>query len=235
MNNYIDKFNSRNQKTKDFINLLIEMEKSYEIKAISGENLIKDDIEFIQALRSTALLMLYNLVEFTIENSIKAIYSIIADNEVKYEDLHPKIQSYWFEMKFNETFMYTSNFNTYKKKGRDLIKKIISNDNIDIIYKKTGGNFSSDEILSTLSEIEIINDTLQQKLYTMKNTNDIFKNIVDARNALAHGRNSFFENYNNISSRDIHSYLEEIDPILNEIINLVNEYIQNEEYLNTSH
>ena len=58
------------------------------------ENLIIDNNK-IDTLRSTSYLLLYNLIESTIYNSIITIFDDINDKGLKYFDIIEEIQKYW--------------------------------------------------------------------------------------------------------------------------------------------
>ena len=77
---------------------IIEFEKpkifGFNIDENKIENLIIDNNK-IDTLRSTSYLLLYNLIESTIYNSIITIFDDINDKGLKYFDIIEEIQKYW--------------------------------------------------------------------------------------------------------------------------------------------
>ncbi|MGJ1444656.1 MAE_28990/MAE_18760 family HEPN-like nuclease [Sphingobacterium siyangense] len=67
---------------------------AYDIEMM-GEKTLAVNSSKIDTLRSTAYLLLYNLIESTIYNSITSIFDEIKDNRLKYFDLIEDLQKYW--------------------------------------------------------------------------------------------------------------------------------------------
>ncbi len=89
----------------------------------------KRDLQKI--LRSNSFLLLYNLVESSIRNSILAVYDCIHDEALKYEELSDTIQEIWL---INQSKKVQSSDKNVKKWLKSLIEGV--SDGGQIILEK---------------------------------------------------------------------------------------------------
>ncbi|MEA2118120.1 MAE_28990/MAE_18760 family HEPN-like nuclease [Halovibrio sp. HP20-50] len=148
--------------------------------------LIKIDRDLEKTLRSSGLLLIYNLVEATMSNAIDAIHKVIKEEGVSYYGLSDnlkKITATHFKRAVNGDIKKVFDENDHPISiamayvGYD--KKGLFSGNIDCkAIRKAADKYG---FHSPMPDSE--NRVISQVLY----------NIKDKRNALAHGRNSFLE------------------------------------------
>ncbi|SDI51658.1 hypothetical protein SAMN04487867_10850 [Vreelandella titanicae] len=148
--------------------------------------LIKIDRDLEKTLRSSGLLLLYNLVEATMSNAIDAIHKVIKEEGVSYYGLSDNLQK------------ITANHFKRAVNG-DINNVFDENDHpismamVYIGYDKEGlfsGNIDCREIKKAAKKYGFHSPRPDSENRVIS---QILFNIKDKRNALAHGRNSFLE------------------------------------------
>jgi hypothetical protein len=177
------------------------------------------DTDLSTILKANGFILLYNLVEATIRNSIDAVLNSIHSSTVTFRELSEKLRKIWLKQELKglnpdkntkEILLMTNTIleNEILKFERDCIN--ISG-NIDAkrireIIKQFGGN-------------EISNG---------RN----LKIIKEKRNNLAHGEFTFAEVGKDYSIQDLINYKNETQNYLSRVLDEVQDYINNQKYLN---
>jgi hypothetical protein len=197
----------------------VNEEKNVEIKINSSR---------IDIFRATAYLLLYNLIESTIYNSITSIFDSIKDNEVKYFEMIKEVQKYWL----NNLYKHDE-----KKRKETIIETFMNianqifNDTIELASNEInyGGSLDARTIFDTAKSMKIQVGNIK-RIYNENTHGIILKDIKKKRNWLAHGEKSFTE----IGSISTYSQLldakDNVKAFLEEFINSVDAYIQNQHY-----
>nr|WP_314785523.1 MAE_28990/MAE_18760 family HEPN-like nuclease [uncultured Capnocytophaga sp.] len=230
---------------EEFEKRIIEIESFYEILEIiemekpniSAYNINKDkDIilainnQKIDILRSTAYLLMYNLIESTIYNSIVSIFNEIEDKNLRYFDIIEELRSYWLNSRYKHD---------NKSKKETIINTILQitneifNNTIVLVSNQInyGGSLDTKNIINTANSMKIETGTLYKKINEDKDQyENIFRDIKNNRNWLAHGEKSFIE----VGSKSTYLQLQNAKTyvllFLKEYISSVEKYINNEEY-----
>ena len=195
--------------------ILSDRKKEIELYLIHLSNIENDaDKTLYKVMKANTLLMLYNLIEAVVSNSINSIRnSIYIDQSVKFDSLKEQIKIQIIkDLKKNispESFV------------KQTLK--ISNDIIKLSFKKeniSNGNIDLDKIkdLSKIYDFKI-NDSD----YNETRHGETITDIKGKRNDLAHGTYSFSEIGKNYT-------LEDIQKISNQTIKYLNFIICNIEY-----
>lgn len=79
------------------------MKDLYQTQSRESELAFYND-EFLKILKANALIMIYNLVEFSIMGGILEIYDELKTNGYSYRDVRKEIQDIWFSFKFNQVY-----------------------------------------------------------------------------------------------------------------------------------
>ena len=231
---------------EEFEKRIIEIESFYEILEIiemekpniSAYNINKDkDIilainnQKIDILRSTAYLLMYNLIESTIYNSIVSIFNEIEDKNLRYFDIIEELRSYWLNSRYKHD---------NKSKKETIINTILQitneifNNTIVLVSNQInyGGSLDTKNIINTANSMKIETGTLYKKINEDKDQyENIFRGIKNNRNWLAHGEKSFIE----VGSKSTYLQLQNAKTyvllFLKEYISSVEKYINNEEYI----
>ena len=210
---------------------LIELE-SPKISAYDANEGVKKIIVInsakIDTLRSTSYLLLYNLIESTVYNSITTIFDEIKDSRLKYFDIIGEVQKYWL----NNIYKHDD-----KKKKETIIETImkianqIFTDTIDLASNEInyGGSLDAHTIFATAKSMRIEVGNIY-RIYDKATHGQILIDVRNKRNWLAHGEKSFIE----VGSSSTFSQLEEskkyICDFLSEYITSVEEYITNKHF-----
>ena len=193
---------------EEFEKRIIEIESFYEILEIiemekpniSAYNINKDkDIilainnQKIDILRSTAYLLMYNLIESTIYNSIVSIFNEIEDKKLRYFDIIEELRSYWLNSRYkhNNKSKKETIINTILQITNEIFNNTIVLVSNQINY---GGSLDTKNIINTANSMKIETGTLYKKINEDKDQyENIFRDIKNNRNWLAHGEKSFIE------------------------------------------
>lgn len=209
-------FQKRKTEVLTFFTLLDDISLRDAKLLIANEPPRRPSVELSSTLKSSGVLMLYNLVESTVTNLITVIHQKVSDESLKYNELNKEIQLLWFSY-------YYSNIKDGNIKDEDLLLKmkmvhdVWSEDQaISFTFEeytkyKTGSTFSGNldarEIRKLLSKYGLNTENSVSELKTIK----------ESRNKLAHGEVSFSEfgkdklpvYYNKLQERTIY-FLEAI-------------------------
>ena len=228
-----DEFNKRVYEIDSFYEILglIELESpkisAYDINE-SVEKIIVINPAKIDTLRSTAYLLLYNLIESTVYNSITTIFDEIKDSRLKYFDIIYDVQKYWL----NNIYKHDD-----KKKKETIIETImkianqIFTDTIELASTEInyGGSLDAQTIFATAKSMKIEVGNIR-RIYDESIHGQILIDVKKKRNWLAHGEKSFIE----VGSSSTFSQLEDakkyICDFLDEYIASVELYITNKHF-----
>lgn len=229
-----DEFNNRVNEINSFYEILniIELESpkisAYDI-IDSSEKVIVINSSKIDTLRSTSYLLLYNLIESTIYNSITTIFDEIKDCRIQYFDTIEEVQKYWL----NNIYKHDD-----KKRKETIIETImkiatqIFNNTIELASSEInyGGSLDAQTIFATAKSMKISVGNVQ-RIYDENVHGQILIDVKKKRNWLAHGEKSFIE----VGSSSTFSQLDEakkyICDFLSEFITSVEEYITNKQFI----
>ncbi len=182
----------------------------------------------IDTLRSTSYLLLYNLIESTVYNSITSIFDEINDNGLKYFDIIEDVRKYWL----NNLYKHDD-----KKKKETIIETIMSvanqifSDTITLASNEInyGGSLDAGTIFATAKSMKINVGNIH-RIYDKTIHGQILIDVKKKRNWLAHGEKSFIE----VGSSSTFSQLDDarkyICDFLGEFITSVEEYINHKHY-----
>ena len=184
-----DEFNNRLAEVNKYFDFLEKIESEYKILMNHSKTLsFTIDDELLKILKANGFLILYNLIEATILNSIIAIFDEIKVDNLIYAKVSEKIKKYWFKNKYKHSdAIKDENLNN---KFYILVEEVISNITLEIIKDRIeyGGNIDA-------RRIKEISDSLGINLitthYKKENHGEALLKICKKRNDLAHGVYSF--------------------------------------------
>lgn len=175
---------------------------------------------------ANTFLLLYNLVESTVRNSIIEIYNQIKDDELKYIDISDKIKQIWLHKK-RKTFT-TNDENdedkSIEKKLENIIQEIVNSEIIILTDKDIpiSGNIDAQEIRNLAQKIGF---------ETSNNGRDLV-NIKEKRNRLAHGEHTFHDVGKNFTYNELNNFKENTFDHLEDVINKIETFIEEKKYAN---
>jgi len=213
MSDLKDFFNERKQEVEVFIQFIekIEQEATY--------------ADEIKILKSQAVLMLYNLIEGTVNKGISCIFDEINDSSLKQEETCEQIRIMWLRY-----FKLHCDDNGNNQKTLSCINSFIDK-KVDIDIGKfrennpsylKGGSLDSRAIKEILKKFSIEFSTFEYKL----------KEVKKERNHLAHGEKSFTEIGQNKSILDVKESKEKVVTFLALYVTEIDQYIDDKLYMN---
>lgn len=195
----VDVWNEYEEKIND-----IELYFSY-LK--ENENDIPSNIVKIQ--KANVFLMLYNLLESTVNDALEEIHNILMDERIRYKDSIDEIQKLWRRFKKNNYNEEDIVYMEYKKVRN---KKLLS----------VSGNIDARKIREILRYYNVDENSrvIGKRL----------KNVKDIRNNLAHDDISFSKLGRNYTISDIGKFCQECKLFLREFLQNVEKYIRDRKY-----
>lgn len=218
---------------EDFTNRITEIELYFtfmrKIESMDFDALdsLKISSDLIKIFRANSFLILYNLVESCIKNSIESIYENIDSNNISFDDLRKEIK-----IEIIKFLKLNINADTFVESINDISKDIILNCfNADSLLR---GNFDARSIkkvsknygFSSSIQAKVLEDGTKQSI-NIENLLKVKKN----RNDLAHGIFSFKECGRSYSSQDLIEIKDDVIEYLSQILSHIENFIQNQKYL----
>lgn len=232
-------YDSRKQEINNFIQLMKFLEKKQCEKNDDGNTSLEiffhfstDDMNFsyqdvINIFKSNFSLMLYNIIEYTVKSLLDTIYDEIKQNELSYTDVNHSIKKVWRKIILKSVNDPNSSFNTFVKKNDQIIDHILEKNTLELNSRESlpAGNLDGETIRDAFKDhgIKINNNSIFYRP-------DIFKNIKDKRNNLAHGTVSFIDALKDYTISDIENNTKIVLGFLDELNNHLITYLNNKEY-----
>lgn len=211
-------FNNRKQEISIYISFLegIEKDNSILTNALGNSDTTK---ELRKILYANTYLLMYNLVESSIRNSIQGIYDHFKQQKISFDSLRIKLQEIIL------TNMRSQNLSEFLTNIHILAT--------DIVYL----SFDSQKIASGNVDARKIREIAEIYGFSHKTNYHKCKEgkqllvVKNKRNDLAHGIISFSECGKDTSLSDVKQAFDELSAFLTEIILNIDKYIQNKDYL----
>ena len=200
---------------------VIEIKKYYNHIKENESNLSSD---IFKILKANLFLMLYNLMESTVRNSIEEIHETINNDNIDYKNCIDSIKALWIEFNYKKFTQKSSKNITDIIKSIELDKVIIDYNLYTTRVKSNeiSGNIDGQKIrkISEKYKINVNRRVNGHKLLTIKNT----------RNRLAHGEATFSEIGQIYNINDLNLIRKECKIYLKEYLLNVEKYINNKKY-----
>lgn len=218
MNNAKNEYNKRLQEIELYFDTLQFLDQgNCSIKRIDilGKEEVKSiDLSLTTILKANGFLLLYNLIEATIRNSINAVLASIHSSRATFRTLSDNLKKIWINQESK---------NTSHEKIMLIAETILKNEMLK--FEKDCINISGNidarrirEILRQFGGNEIGNG---RDLQTIK----------DKRNKLAHGEFTFSEIGQDCTMKDLILYKQETEQYLSSVLDEIQDYIDNKKYL----
>ncbi|UIJ38506.1 hypothetical protein LWC08_02765 [Desulfobaculum bizertense] len=170
--------------------------------------------DLFKILKSNTFIIIYNIVESTVYNCITKIRDSIEFDSLGYKDSSKKIQELWTKC-------------CSQKKIKDIIDKIAKNAPITLPENTIN--------ISGSIDIKKINDVIDAygiygHLSKSTHTANSFLKIKNRRNNLAHGEKNYTTASQDITLKEIHTMLYEIEEYLKDFLNNVETYLVEKKY-----
>lgn len=235
--NLREEFENRKDEIEVYFEILrlIELDRpklvAFDFIENKEESIIFDNKK-INIVRASTCLLIYNLIESTVYNSVCTIFddinSSIHNPKLKYFDLIDQIKKYWIQnvWKNDETMKEES----IQSKFLELSNRIF-NDSLVLASNtiKNGGSLDAKKIRETLESLGIDTRIIARD-YDANRQGEVFKQIKNHRNWLAHGQKSFDEIGRDYPYQKLETWKKYVIEHLEKYILSVEDYICNQRY-----
>lgn len=212
-------FNQRKEEIDEFLELIKKTEENSTNEIFS--------LRVRTSLKSSLLLLLYNLVESVVSVTMEAIHENICSKELTYSQLNIELQELLLAYYLKVIDRERSDHMRKAKHIREMISLSINNKKFDIKYQDMikfyplySGNLDAKTIKKTLAKYGIHFILESSELKTIK----------EKRNKLAHGEESFEECGRNMSYAQLIVLKEKSYEFISKMIDTVQSYIKNENF-----
>ena len=224
MDSVYSDFNKRKDEVNEYFSFLEKLNNDNIKLNFTKENTTEEFIISTKLQRifvANTFLLLYNLVESTIRNSIVTIYNKIQDDEIIYNDLSEKIKQIWLHKNGKKFSIYSSD-NTIEVNLQNIINDIINNEIIMLTKDDIhiSGNIDAKEIRKIADKIG----------FEVSSNGRHLVDIKEKRNRLAHGEHTFHDIGKDFTYNDLNMYKETTFIHLEDVINKIKNFIDDEKY-----
>ncbi|WP_195362588.1 MAE_28990/MAE_18760 family HEPN-like nuclease [Lactococcus lactis] len=200
-----------------FCNFLSNIDQSVSNMGTTEFNIGKSEFSknILKTLKSNAILMMYNLVESTLNSCFQYYY----DNfESSYDEMDDNIRKLWVKYSARQTVS-----NKFADKALEMLDNVLVRQkiNLDFKYFELSGNADYKVVKGLLKEHSINYDPTK-----LGKLGKYLADIKDKRNDLAHGLKSFEDTCQNMSVNDIISYKKLVMKCMDYVIESINKTVQ---------
>ena len=228
MDNTKSDFLTRVKEIEAYFDFLALIDKDdTKLKYFENTTLIEEGIsnDIQRILIANSFLILYNLIEATVRNSILAIYEKIKEDEVSYVELSTNLKKIWLQQKTKNLKEGKFKQDTLHGNIQEIIDHVVDNEIIALTKDdiNISGNIDADKIRALGKEIGF------QKSSNEKNGRNLVT-IKDKRNGLAHGNHTFYDVGKDYTVKDIATFKQETFDYLSDVIANIEKFINDEKY-----
>lgn len=225
MTTVIADFEKRVQEIESYFSLL----ESIEIKNAAlyfpnrrSNKIVVPDSELTKVLKASLFLLLYNLVESSIKQSLAELYDGITKKGIRYKDVIDQIKIIWIN----------KNHKNFNNKGSKDIFSAINGLAEEIISIK----FDTEKIISGNIDGRKIREFsaahgFSEKTHKLANNGLALFQVKEQRNNLAHGVISFAECGRNYTISDLRDSKKEVIKYLRSILKNIERYLEKEMFV----
>lgn len=211
-------FQARKREISRYIRFVDEIarEKLTIVDSRSKDNVYDSGVqsELIKTLKASAFLLLYNLLESTLKNSIEAIFDELQGKGVNFDSCRDELRH-----------VVLGNL---KRRNIDDVVPDISRIATDLI----SATFRKDTLFSGNVDGRLVRATAKEYGFNAprRSSDELFV-VKSNRNDLAHGNKTFSEVGREYDMRRVKGITNEVFHYLSELIDNVETYLENEHYL----
>ena len=176
------------------------------------------DDELSKILKANSFILLYNLIESTIVNSIKAVSNSIQNDELTYEQLSESIKRLWIKQEARKIREKNQSIELVQRIAETILNWEFLSLQVDSV--SISGNIDTQEIPKITQQIGWEQSKDGRELVTIKNK----------RNNLAHGEYTFSDIGKEYSIKDLEELKNKTLLYLDDVLSKVETYIAEERY-----
>ncbi len=230
MQQLFDEFKERKEEIDCYYKFLRKItSQTYSLKNTRSNKDSCLDIRIQKILKANSFLLLYNLIESTVKNSVQFICQEIVKENVQYSDVVEGIQKQWVRVHTRQHLQSPKD-----EKLRDGVKFIIDKTLKDFIQFEGNYRIKYKDNVDTDVMYMIARD-FGFKLDFAKSLKGGYRigEIKDKRNFLAHGNITFSDCGQNLSMEDLTAYKNDTYRVLSKFLSVVKTYLEKKKYINS--
>lgn len=175
---------------------------------------------------ANTFLILYNLIESTVRNSIIEIYEKIREDEVSYSDLSINLKKIWLQQRTANLKQGDFKYETLQDNIQEIIDSIVDKETIALTKENINisGNIDAQKVRDLAKSIgfeKSSNEKNGQNLVTIKNK----------RNGLAHGNHTFYDVGKDYTVKELSIFKQETFDYLFDVITNIEIFIKSKKYM----
>lgn len=231
MQEVLDDFNAKIVEVNTYFDFLVKINNDTPIityEEIIEGNIIKRDIsvnaELQKILKANGFLLLYNLIESTFKDAIKAIFISINKQNLKFKDLTSEVQKLWINQKVANLGTNTTIISMVENIAQIILDETVADFDTDKINKDLSGSIDARKIRETANKYGF------SATVPFPNKGDSLVIIKNNRNHLAHGSITFGECGKNYTITDLIKIKRDTIDFMTEILKNIKYYIINNSF-----
>lgn len=179
------------------------------------------DSELIKIIKANGFILLYNLIEATVRNSITAVINSISAEKVTYKKVTDEMRKLWVKQEFKSA----NDIGSVRGKVHEVMSNVLN----DTLFELTSecvtisGNIDAQEIRNISKQLGCLEPKNGSKLVQIKNK----------RNQLAHGEKTFSEIGKDFTVKELITFKDETATFIESVIANVEQFINDKGYLRT--
>ncbi|MFY7728257.1 MAG: MAE_28990/MAE_18760 family HEPN-like nuclease [Flavobacterium sp.] len=183
-----DDFDVRVQEINIYFTFLQKLENDVNILSNHDQTqILRLNDEHLKIFKANGFLLLYNLIESTVLNSVISVFDEIKFRGLGYKDVIDDLKKYWFKHRYKHDD--SINKETIYKKFHLLVEEIISNVAMETIQKLEYGGSIDNQRMKEIAKSMGIDFSYPD--YRKNTHGEALVEIKKRRNNLAHGEISF--------------------------------------------
>ncbi|MGL5014662.1 MAG: MAE_28990/MAE_18760 family HEPN-like nuclease [Bacteroidales bacterium] len=228
MNNTRIEFNKRLQEVDIYFNTITLLDRgscAFNCTDINN-NIVTQQIdnELAKILKANGFILLYNLIEATVRNSIKAIFASVHNDSITVRNISEHMRILWLNQKIHNIRELSVSTETLKRSILEVFNEIQANNSVlfEESCVKISGNIDALEIRKLASQFGYDQPENGSELVTIK----------EKRNKLAHGELTFSEIGRDYTSSDLINLKQKTESYLCILLDNVETFINSKKYKN---
>ncbi|MBY0244575.1 MAG: hypothetical protein K2Q03_03875 [Sphingobacteriaceae bacterium] len=183
------------------------------------------NLELHKILKSQCILMLYNVIEGTVNQGIQLIFDKVTNSNVSHDNVSEKIQIIWYK--------HHEDFNKHVDDSMKMIAcfkdKFLSNLVLNLTeFRKVNPSYFGAGTLDSKKIKSILKKKFDIDLLYVEN---VLESIKNNRNNLAHGEASYLECCHEITFAVLTEWKDKTIDYMQKYINTINDYVDNKKFI----
>lgn len=203
---------------------ILDVTETTRLKFKKDGNIVEEEIpeKLHEILLANGYLILYNLIESTVKNSIIEIYEEIKIESVTYEKLSENLKKIWINQEIDNLKEGNFSVDTMRNYVFSLAEKILNEETMLLSEEKMdfSGNLDAQKIRALADKIGF---------EISQNGRNLVK-IKDKRNRLAHGEQTFYDVGKNCTVNELIDFKDETFNYLSDVIDKIELFITDKKY-----